>query len=114
MAEDRVEHAFWVVAPLIDYLGAQSRSNGIRQPALSIHHSNGFSHMPRTATAPVDAILKPIGGLSHVVEARENRQPSCMYGREGDAGSHAQSFEPYATREHRMDAMGYIEGMTDE
>jgi hypothetical protein len=81
---------------------------------LSIHYSNGFSNVPRTATAPVDAILEPAGGFSHVVDAGENRQPSCMHIGEDNTSSHAQSFTADATREHRMDTMSYIEGMTDE
>jgi hypothetical protein len=75
---------------------------------LSIHYSDGLSDMPRTASAPVDAILKPVGGFSHIVETGEHSQPRCMYRSEADASSHAQSLEPYAAREHGMDAMSYI------
>ena len=81
---------------------------------MRVHYSDRFSDMPRTATTPMDAILKPVRGFSHIVQAREHGEACGMHIREDDPSSHAQSVESNATREYRMDTMSYIEGVTDE
>jgi hypothetical protein len=79
MAENCIENAFWIIAPLIDDLGTQCRSNRIWQYALGSDCGDGLSHVAGAPAASAYAILKSVGGLSHVMKTGQYRQPCDMY-----------------------------------
>jgi hypothetical protein len=74
MAENGIENALRIIAPCIYQIGAYGRADSVRQRALRIHHGDGLGDVPSTTTHSIDALLKSIGGLSHVVQASKNRQ----------------------------------------
>jgi hypothetical protein len=56
---------------------------------LSINDGYCLGNVPRSATATMDAILKSIGGFTHIVQTRKHRQPRNVHIVQFNTGSSA-------------------------